>query len=303
MTPALGIDLGGTKIEIIALDGDGRELLRRRRPTPRDDYAGTLQAIRALIEESEAEIGARGTLGFGTPGAISPATGLLKNANSVWLNGQPFDRDLERVLERPIAMANDADCLALSEATDGAAAGARSVFGVIIGTGVGGGIVVDGRPLSGPNAITGEWGHNPLPWPRPEELPGPACYCGLIGCIETWLSGPGLARDFDQAAAATRDGHAVVRAAAAGDAGAEAALDRYEDRLARGLATVINLLDPEAIVLGGGLSRLERLYTAVPQRWQRYVFSDVVRTRLLAPVHGDSSGVRGAAWLGRAGSR
>lgn len=299
MTLALGIDLGGTKIEIIALAESGEVLLRRRRPAPRGNYQATLHAIRDLAGAAEAELGARGTIGIGTPGAISPATGLLKNSNSTWLNGRPLDRDLAEVLERPIAMANDADCLALSEATDGAAAGAANVFAVILGTGVGGGLAIHGRVLSGPNAIAGEWGHNPLPWPAPHELPGPPCYCGLRGCIETWLSGPGLARDARDATGVEREAPAVVAAASNGDADAEAALRRYEDRLARGLATVINILDPEAIVLGGGLSKLERLYRSVPAVWHRYVFSDTVRTRLLAPMHGDSSGVRGAAWLGR----
>jgi fructokinase len=299
MTLALGIDLGGTKIEIIALAEAGEMRLRRRRRSPQGSYVDTLNAIRALVLEAEAELGAQGTLGFGTPGAISPASGLLKNSNSTWLNGRPLDRDLAALLERPIAIANDADCLALSEATDGAAAGASSVFAVILGTGVGGGLAIHGRVLAGPNAIAGEWGHNPLPWPSPSELPGPPCYCGLRGCIETWLSGPGLARDYRDATGIERQSPAIVAAAAGGDAGAEAALRRYEDRLARGLATVINLLDPATIVLGGGVSNLERLYTSVPALWQRYVFSDTVQTRLVPPVHGDSSGVRGAAWLGR----
>ncbi len=296
---ALGIDLGGTKIEIIALAASGQVLLRRRRQSPRGSYALTLDAIRDLVLETEAELGARGTVGLGTPGAISPATGLMKNSNSTSLNGRPLDRDLAELLERPIALANDADCLALSEATDGAAAGASSVFAVILGTGVGGGLAIHGRVLAGPNAIAGEWGHNPLPWPAPSELPGPPCYCGLAGCIETWLSGPGLARDYCVATGIARESPAIVAAAAAGDADAEAALGRYEDRLARGLATVINILDPSTIVLGGGVSNLERLYARVPAIWQRYVFSDTVRTRLLPPMHGDSSGVRGAAWLGR----
>jgi fructokinase len=296
---ALGIDLGGTKIEIIALDSSGGVLLRRRRDSPRGDYQKTLDAIAALVAETEAELGARGTVGFGTPGAISPATGLLKNSNSTWLNGQPLDRDLAEVLARPIAIANDADCFALSEATDGAAAGAASVFGVIIGTGTGGGLVIHGRLLSGPNAIAGEWGHNPLPWPRQDELPGPSCYCGLQGCLETWISGPGLARDHRRQTGAALAPPAILRAALAGDAAAEATLRRYEDRLARGLSAVINLVDPEVVVLGGGLSQVERLYRAIPAIWDRYVFSDTVRTRLVPPVHGDSSGVRGAAWLGR----
>jgi fructokinase len=299
MTLALGIDLGGTKIEIIALAESGAVVLRRRRQSPRGSYEKTLDAVRDLVLEAEAELGQEGTVGFGTPGAISPATGLLKNSNSTWLNGRPLDRDLERHLERPIALANDADCLALSEATDGAAAGAPSVFAVILGTGVGGGLAIHGRVLSGPNAIAGEWGHNPLPWPEPSELPGPPCYCGLSGCIETWLSGPGLARDYRAATGIARESPAIVAAAADGDAAAEAALCRYEDRLARGLATVINIVDPVTIVLGGGVSNLGRLYARVPAIWQRYVFSDTVRTGLLPPMHGDSSGVRGAAWLGR----
>ena len=299
MALALGIDLGGTKIEIIALDPSGGVLLRRRTDSPRGDYGKTLDAVAALVAETEAELGARGTVGFGTPGAISPATGLLKNSNSTWLNGRPLDRDLAETVARPIAIANDADCFALSEATDGAAAGAASVFGVIIGTGTGGGLVIHGRLLAGPNAIAGEWGHNPLPWPRPDELPGPRCYCGLRGCLETWLSGPGLARDHRRQTGADLAPPAILAAALAGDAAAEATLLRYDDRLARGLAAVINLVDPEVIVLGGGLSQLERLYATVPAIWDRYVFSDTVRTRLVPPMHGDSSGVRGAAWLGR----
>jgi fructokinase len=299
MAMALGIDLGGSKIEIIGLDERGAVRLRRRRPSPRGSYENTLAAIRTLVAEAEAELGARGTVGVGTPGAISPATGLLKNSNSTWLNGKPLDSDLAEALERPIAMANDADCLALSEATDGAAAGAATVFAVILGTGVGGGLAVHGQVLAGPNAIAGEWGHNPLPWPEPDELPGAPCYCGLAGCIETWLSGPGLARDYRLHTQLERDPPAIVAAAAMGDPAADAALRRYELRLARGLAAVINLLDPQAIVLGGGLSQLTRLYTAVPAIWDRFVFSDTVRTPLLPALHGDSSGVRGAAWLGR----
>ncbi len=300
MTLALGIDLGGTKIEIIVLDGDGNEILRRRKPSPKGNYQSTLEALRDFIGEIEFELGATGSLGFGTPGAISPATGLLKNSNSTWLNGHPFDRDLKACLGRDFAIANDADCLALSEATDGSAAGAASVFCVIIGTGVGGGLVIAGQTLSGPNAIAGEWGHNQLPWPAPDELPGPSCYCGLSGCIETWLSGPGMARDHLAVTGKAVDPPLIVKAAEAGnDKEAEATLCRYEDRLARGLSMVINLLDPEVIVLGGGLSKLTRLYESVPRIWKRYVFSDTVRTVLRAPMHGDSSGVRGAAWLGR----
>jgi len=299
MTLALGVDLGGTKIEIIALDDGGNELLRRRKPTPKGSYEGTLEALRDLISETEFELGAKGTIGIGTPGAISPATGLLKNANSTWLNGKPFDRDLRDCLGRDLAIANDADCLALSEATDGAAAGASSVFCVIIGTGVGGGLVTRGEPVSGPNAITGEWGHNHLPRSTPEEMPGPSCYCGLNGCIETWLSGPGMARDHLAVTGKDVDPPVIVKAAGEGEEEAEATLSRYEDRLARGLSMVINLVDPEVIVLGGGLSQLERLYINVPKIWDRYVFSDTVETALRPPVHGDSSGVRGAAWLGR----
>lgn len=302
MTLALGVDLGGTKIEIIALAADGRERLRRRRPTPRD-YEGTITALRDMVEEAESEVGERGSVGFGTPGAISPVTGLIKNANSVWLNGRPLDRDLAGALARPVVIANDADCLALSEATDGAAAGCASVFAAILGTGVGGGITVHGHPLSGPNAIAGEWGHNPLPWPGPDELPGPPCYCGRTGCIETWLSGRGLARDFEATSGRALGGEAIVHAAEKGDGPAEASLRRYEDRLARSLASVINLLDPHVIVLGGGVSRLERLYRNVPPLLERYVFSDTVHTPLRPARHGDSSGVRGAAWLGRTALR
>ncbi len=300
MGVALGVDLGGTKIEIIGLDEDGRELLRRRRPTPRDDYRGTLETIRAMVEEAERELGVRASLGVGHPGAISPATGLMKNSNSTWLNGRPFDRDLQALLERPIAFANDANCLALSEATDGAGAGAPVVFAVILGTGVGGGIAVHRRVITGPNAIAGEWGHNPLPWPADGERPGPPCYCGLHGCIETWLSGPGFARDHAAATGERLESPAIVAAAEAGEERALASLARYEDRLARALATIVNVLDPEVIVLGGGMSNIRRLYETVPALWPRYVFSDAVATLLRPAVHGDSSGVRGAAWLGRA---
>lgn len=290
----IGIDLGGTKTEAIALDGASHaELDRVRVATVRDDYAATLRAIRELVEGLESRLGRHGTVGLGIPGAISPASGLVKNANSTWLIGKPFDRDLERALGRPVRIANDADCFALSEATDGAGAGAGTVFGVILGTGVGAGIVVDGRPLAGPNAIAGEWGHNPLPWPADAERPGPACYCGKHGCVETFLSGPGLARDHGRGLGAPE----IVARAEAGDPDAEAALARYEDRLARSLATVVNVLDPHVVVLGGGMGNIRRLYDSVPRLWGRYVFSDRVDTRLLPPVHGDSSGVRGAAWL------
>jgi fructokinase len=292
----VGVDLGGTKIEAVALGPDGRERARLRVPTPRS-YRGTLEALVSLVAEIERRVDARGSVGVGMPGAISPATGLVKNANSIWLNGRPLHADLETALGRPIRLANDANCFALSEAVDGAAVGARVVFGVIVGTGTGGGIVVERRVLTGPNSIAGEWGHNPLPWPRDDERPGPPCYCGKTGCLETFLSGPGLARDHAVASGGERTPREIVSAAAGGDAAAEAALLRYEDRMARGLACVINMLDPDVIVLGGGLSSLERLYTNVPGLWGRYVFSDRVDTRLLPPRHGDSSGVRGAAWL------
>jgi fructokinase len=300
MALAIGIDLGGTKIEVVAMDEAGRELIRRRRPTPRESYDGTIETIATMVEEAERELGQRGTVGVSHPGAISPATGLIKNANSTWLNGRPFDKDLATRLGRPVAFTNDANCLALSEATDGAGAGAETVFAVILGTGVGGGVVVHGRVLTGANAIAGEWGHNPLPWPRPEELPGPACYCGLKGCIETWLCGPGLAADHLRVTGEPLKAPEIVARAETGDPDATATLARYEDRLARGLATIINVLDPEVIVLAGGVSNVRRLYANVPPLWERYVFSDRIRTKLRPPVHGDSTGVRGAAWLGRA---
>jgi fructokinase len=293
----IGVDLGGSKIEAVALAADGTEIERRRRPTPAGDYAATVRTVAALVRELEHDIGEAGSVGVGSPGSLSPGDGRIRNANSVCLNGRQLDRDLSAALDRPVRLANDADCFALSEATDGAGAGARSVFGVILGTGVGGGVVVDGRLLEGPNRIAGEWGHNPMPWPTPEERPGAACYCGLRGCIETFLSGPGMAGEFTRLSGRNLDARGIVAAAAAGDHAAHAALQRYEDRLARALASVVNLLDPEVIVLGGGLSRVPRWYRSVPERWQRHVFSEVVRTRLVPPRHGDSSGVRGAAWL------
>ena len=293
----IGIDLGGTKIEIIALDEAGRTLARRRVATPQGDYAGTLAAIAGLVNGVETELGRRGTVGIGTPGALSRVTGRIKNANSTCLNGQPLLDDLQTLLGREVRIANDANCLALSETVDGAAAGAEVVFGVIIGTGVGGAIVVRGQALHGPNAIAGEWGHNPLPLPTGNDLPLPACYCGRFGCIETYLSGPGLAADHARMGGVALTPEAIVAAANGGDADCEASLRRYEDRLARGLGGVINLLDPDVIVLAGGLSRLERLYEHVPQLWLPHVFSDSVSTRLVRAAHGDSSGVRGAAWL------
>ncbi len=293
----IGVDLGGTKIEAIALADDGQIPVRLRVPTPRHDYGGTVAAIAALVEDIERAVGQRATVGVGLPGAISPATGLVKNANSVWLNGRPLAEDLSARLGRQVRLANDANCFALSEASDGAAAGATCVFGVIVGTGTGGGIVINGQVLTGLNAIGGEWGHNALPRPQPDELPGPLCYCGQRGCIETFLSGPGLSRDHERSTGLALKPAEVARRADDGDEAAGATLERYEDRMARALASVINVIDPDVIVLGGGMSNIARLYRHVPERWSRYVFSDRVDTRLVPPRHGDSSGVRGAAWL------
>jgi fructokinase len=293
----IGIDLGGTKIEGIAIADDGGERLRRRVATPRGDYASTLAAIVALVHDIERELGTQGTVGVGIPGTISPATGLVKNSNSTWLIGQPLGEDLPRLLNRPVQFANDANCFALSEATDGAAAGADVVFGVIIGTGTGGGVVVNRRVIVGANAIAGEWGHNPLPAPCGDESPGPPCYCGRRGCIETFLSGPGLALDYAGSGGAPIDAREIAGRAAAGDALADRSLARYESRMARALASVINVLDPDVIVLGGGLSNIDRLYERVPRLWAPHVFSDRIATRLVQAAHGDSSGVRGAAWL------
>lgn len=289
----IGVDLGGTKIEAIALDRSGRVMARERIATPQHDYPATVRAIAGLVDGLEARLGARARVGVGTPGAISTATGRIKNANSTCLNGQPLLHDLQSALGREVRIANDANCFAVSEATDGAARGARVVFGVILGTGVGGGLVVDGRPLSGANAIAGEWGHNPLA----DEAPGLPCYCGRVGCVETWLSGPGMAVDHARHGGGALDAATIAARAEAGDAACEATLQRYVDRLSRALAAVINIVDPEVIVLGGGLSSITRLYAEVPARWGRQVFSDQVLTRLLPPLHGDSSGVRGAAWL------
>jgi fructokinase len=293
----IGIDLGGTKIEAVALGQEGEILFRQRVPTPRGNYDGILRAIAGLVDLMEQRLGQQGSVGIGMPGAISPATGLAKNTNLVCFHERPFDRDISTLLRRPVKVSNDANCFALSEAIDGAASGAEVAFGVIIGTGVGGGVVVRRRVLTGPNAIAGEWGHNPLPWPQPEEIPGPLCYCGKKGCIETFLSGGGLARDFAGIGGDTLTSDEIAGLANLGDAAALAAMSRYEDRLARGLASVINILDPDVIVLGGGLSNIERLYTHVPLLWGQYVFSDTVRTVLAKARHGDASGVRGAAWL------
>jgi len=293
----IGVDLGGTKIEVLAMDAGGAELLRQRTATPHGDYAATVARVAQLVGEAERRIGSRGTVGVGTPGAISPASGLVKNANSVCLNGKPLREDLQAALQRPVRVANDADCFALSEAADGAASGATSVFGVIVGTGTGGGIVIAGRLLGGVNAIAGEWGHNPLPWCRDTERPGPDCYCGKQGCIETWLSGPALEREYRLASGLQLGAADIARRDRDAEPAAAAVLDAYCDRMARALAGVINILDPECIVLGGGLGNIERLYREVPRLWGRYVFSDRVDTRLLKPCFGDSSGVRGAARL------
>ena len=293
----IGVDLGGTKIEAIAIDNDGKTLQRRRVNTPRDDYDAIVNAITALVQGLEAELGEEGSVGVGIPGAVSPATDLVKNANTTCLIGQPLHLHLNETLGREVRIANDADCFTVSEAVDGAAAGARSVFGVIVGTGCGGGIVINGRPLNGPNAIAGEWGHNPLPWPGELELPGPECYCGKHGCIETWISGTGLQNDYVRHGGEALKGPQIISAANEGDELALQALERYERRMARALASVINILDPEVIVLGGGMSNVQRLYDNIPRLWGEYVFSDEVATKLVPPVHGDSSGVRGAAWL------
>ena len=293
----IGIDLGGTKIEGVALAADGRELARFRVATPSGDYGATVAAVADMAAALEREAGPARAVGVGIPGTVSPATGLVKNANSTWIIGKALDRDLETALGRPVRLANDANCFAVSEAVDGAAAGAGVVFGVILGTGTGGGIVVGGRPLTGINAIAGEWGHNPLPWPTDAERPGPRCYCGKHGCIETFLSGPGLERDFRAASGTDLAAVGIAERARDGDPEAAAALRRYEDRLARALAGVVNILDPDVIVLGGGMSNVDRLYETVPRLWQDWVFSDRADTPLRKNIHGDSGGVRGAAWL------
>jgi len=293
----IGVDIGGTKMEIAAIDESGAELLRRRGLAPRGSYAEAIEAIAQLVLEAEREVGAPCSVGVGTPGAVSRQSGVLKKAYASALNGMPVKPDLERLLGREVRFANDANCFALSEAIDGAAKGAQVVFGVILGTGVGGGIVADGRAIAGANAICGEWGHNSLPWPSPEEIPGPRCACGRDGCIEAFLSGPGLARDYRHATGASREPAEIAALAESGDRGCATTFERYEERLARALASVINLLDPDAIVLGGGLSNAARLYRNVPARWGRHVYSDTVVTRLVKAAHGDASGVRGAARL------
>jgi fructokinase len=302
MRPRIGIDLGGTKIAITVLDSSGHEVLARRIATPRGDYAATLQAVGGLIAEAEKELGCEGeaTIGVGMPGSISPVSGRVQNANSVWLNGQPLDRDLQAVLGRPARFANDANCFALSEATDGAGEGAPSVFGVILGTGCGGGLVIGGRLIDGPLGIAGEWGHNQLPWREAAETPGPQCWCGLHGCMEAWVAGPSLHRDYlreggDAAKAPTAD--ALPELARQGDAAASAALERHASRVARGLASVVNMFDPYVIVLGGGLSKMSHLYDALPGLMKPFIFADSPSATIRPPRHGDASGGRGAARL------
>ena len=291
----IGIDVGGTKIEGILIESDGREVIRRRIPTPAGDYGAIVAAIADLVGDLDREAGGDASVGIGHPGTISPTTGLMKNSNSTALNDRPFDKDLEDAIGRSITTANDADCFTLSEATDGGGAGFETVFGVILGTGVGGGVAVRGRLVHGPNGITGEWGHNQLPWA--DEMPGPSCYCGKRGCIETYLSGPGMESDFRRATGVHIPSREIVTRARAGDPAASMTLDRYMGRLGRGLASVINILDPDVVVLGGGMSNIDELYEGVPSAWGRWVFSDSVVTELRRAVHGDSSGVRGAAWL------
>jgi fructokinase len=297
----IGLDWGGTKIEALALSEDGETLARRRVPTPQHDYDGCVRVAADLVRAIEAEVGRTGTVGIGIPGAISPATGLVKNANSTWLNGRPLDKDMKRVLARPVRVENDANCLAVSEATDGAGAGAAVVWSVILGTGVGSGIAIHGRVLSGRDRIAGEWGHNPLPWPRDDERPGPECYCGKRGCIETFVSGPGLAADHVRRTGARLGAEDIVAIMRKGDAAARETYERHLDRLARGMAHVINILDPDAIVLGGGLSEVDELYADLPDRIAPFVFSDRFATPIRKSLHGPSSGVRGAAWLWRQG--
>ncbi|MBT5570716.1 MAG: ROK family protein [Alphaproteobacteria bacterium] len=293
----IGIDLGGTKIEAIAIDSDGVELARSRIIAPQGSYAATLDAIAELVARVDAAPERATPVGIGIPGTVSPATGLVKNANSTWLIGHPIDRDLSKQLARPVRVANDANCFAISEATDGAGMNASVVFGVILGTGVGGGIAIDRGVIAGANAIAGEWGHTPLPWMSAEEHPGKACYCGRSGCIETFISGPAFEASFTQATGKALAAREIVEAAKTGDSAAEAALQRYEDQLGRALTVLINIVDPDTIVLGGGLSNIERLYKNLPERIAEYAFSDAIVTPVVPAMHGDSGGVRGAAWL------
>lgn len=299
----IGIDVGGTKIEGILIDAEGGELARHRVATPAGDYGAIVETIARLVDDLESDAGGDASVGVGHPGTISPTSGVMKNSNSTVLNGRPFDRDLEEAIGRPIVMANDADCFTLSEATDGAGMGFDTVFGVILGTGVGGGLAVRGQLVGGPNAITGEWGHNQLPWADAEETPGPRCYCGRRGCIETFVSGPGMESDFEYTTGRQATTRQIVERYRRGEAEAAAAFGRYVSRLARGLASIINVVDPHVIVLGGGLSNVGELYDLVPDVWGSWVFSDQVTTRLRKAVHGDSSGVRGAAWLQPAAGR
>ncbi len=293
----IGIDLGGTKIEAIALDRQGREAARRRVGTPRGDYAATLAAIHALVIGLESDVGGGCSVGVAMPGSLSPATKRMQNGNSTWLNGQAFDRDLAQILGRPVRLANDANCFALSEAVDGSGQGARSVFGVILGTGCGGGLVFGRQLIDGPRGIGGEWGHNPLPWANVDEQSGQRCWCGRLGCLETWVSGPGLAADHARACGETLTVEAIAARAGAGDRVARATLDRHVSRLARGLAHVVNLFDPHVIVLGGGLSNLRHLYDELPPLTTPHIFADAATIDIRPPKWGDASGVRGAAWL------
>jgi fructokinase len=293
----IGVDLGGTKIEFVALERDGRELHRHRVPTPRNNYHGTIQAIREGVEQIERELARSATVGVGIPGTISQITKNVKNANSTWMNGRPFDHDLGAALQREVRCANDANCLAVSEATDGAGAGKHVVFAVILGTGCGGGVAFDGRVQNGRNGVSGEWGHNTLPWMRADEFPGQPCYCGHRGCIETWISGTGLEADYERATNVCLAGKEIVARMEAGETAAIACLERYEDRLTRSLANMVNILDPDVIVLGGGVSQIPRLYKNVPNRLKEYVFGKEADTPVLIAKHGDASGVRGAAWL------
>jgi len=293
----IGIDLGGTKIEVLAIDRDGKELARHRVATPRHDYAGSIKLMADLVAQLERETGRSGTVGVAIPGSISSVTGLIKNANSVWLNGKPLDQDLSAAMGREVRCVNDANCLAVSEATDGAGAGAVVVFAAILGTGTGAGIALHGKAHNGPNGIAGEWGHNPLPWPNADEYPGPACYCGKHGCLETWISGSGLEADYERTTGTHLAGREILALSAKGDAQAEAAVRRYENRLTRGLAHAINVLDPDVIVLGGGMSRIERLYPALNANLEDYVFGKEFAAPIRPALHGDSSGIRGAAWL------
>lgn len=293
----IGIDLGGTKIEALALASGGEELRRIRVATPRHNYAETLSAIARLVHALEADLGRQATVGVGIPGTVVRSSGLVKNANSTWLNGQPLERDLSAALAREVRCENDANCLALSEATDGSGAGYRVVFAVILGTGCGGGLAIEGRVQEGLHSVAGEWGHNSLPWPRLDEVPGPACYCGKSGCIETWISGTGLGKDYQRVTGSPLSGKQVTEAADRGDAQAVAAIRRLEDRIARGFASLVNVIDPDVIVIGGGLSLLDSIYRNVPPLLENYGFGGGIHTPIAPARHGDSSGVRGAAWL------